>query len=109
MTKEEFKNVYMENFKMSFVGIIYDIVKDWNVINKSPYSLSLYNSNDIDWNSKPEGSLRISNHWNFTSINEKHCLMEDETKNNKWLLCEYRNGIYHIIKDITNEWEKVIG
>ena len=36
-------------------------------INKSPYSSSYYNVQGITWDYKPEGSLRISDHWNFTS------------------------------------------
>lgn len=79
---------------------ILNYIKDWNIISKSPYSNSYYNSDDIDWDYKPEGSLRLSDHWNFESNGEIHCKL-DNTKEytKKILLCEYHNGYYHIIKE----------
>jgi hypothetical protein len=43
------------------------MMKEWSVIKKSPYSDSFYSSTDISWNHKPEGSYRVSDHWNFTT------------------------------------------
>lgn len=46
------------------------------VVSKSPYSNSLYLYNPgeiIDWNCKPEGSYRLSNHWSFNG----HCESSD--------------------------------
>lgn len=70
-------------------------------INKSPYSLSFYDNDNIDWDSKPEGSLRLSDHWNFYSWGEQHCCL-DSTKEytRKWLLCQYHNGVYHVVKEL---------
>ena len=83
--------------------IVLDIVKDWDIISKSPYSNSIYDSDCISWGYKPEGSLRISDHWSFESQGKIHCKIEDETKKNHWLLCRYENGIYKIIRDISKE------
>lgn len=66
--------------------------KDWS---QSPYSLSFYSSKNIDWNYKPEGSLRVSDHWNFGD-NGEHCPTEESV--NGWAVGVYKNGIYHIIK-----------
>ncbi|MGL4570432.1 MAG: hypothetical protein ACRCVJ_05160 [Clostridium sp.] len=70
-------------------------------INKSPYSESYYNTDEIDWNYKPEGSLRISDHWNFMSHGEKHCMLDytEEKVDNNWILAKYINGKYHVIKE----------
>lgn len=57
-------------------------------INKSPYSNSFYDSDNIDWDSKPEGSLRLSDHWNFYSWGEQHCCLDcTDEYTQKWLLC----------------------
>lgn len=45
-------------------------------ISKSPYSESFYlhrKGEEITWNEKPEGSYRLSNHWNF----DGHCESDD--------------------------------
>lgn len=70
-------------------------------INKSPYSNSFYDSDNIDWDSKPEGSLRLSDHWNFYSWGEQHCCLDcTDEYTQKWLLCQYQNGVYHIVKEL---------
>lgn len=81
--------------------------KDWDEISFSPYSMSIYNSRNIDWGYKPEGSLRISDHWNFESQGEIHCRIENEEKNNHLMMCEYKNGIYNVIKDFTEMKEGI--
>ena len=56
---------------------IKEMMKDWNIILKSPYSDSFYSSADVTNNYKPDGSYRVSDHWNFTSLRDdrskKHC------------------------------------
>lgn len=80
-------------------SVLEEIYK-FDVINKSPYSNSYYNSNNIGWDSKPEGSLRLSDHWNFESNGEVHCKLDStEEYIQKTLLCEYHNGYYHVIKN----------
>lgn len=80
---------------------------EYKAFNKSPYSNSFYNSKDIDWGHKPEGSIRISDHWGFESLGEKHCVIdfedltdedEQEQLNMSWLVCVYKNGKYHILE-----------
>lgn len=70
------------------------IENEFKVTSKSPHSKSFYNSDDIDWGYKPEGSLRISDHWNFRGSCETH----DEVENNTHLsVGKYRDGKYDII------------
>lgn len=76
-------------------------IKTFDYINKSPYSLSFYNVPNITWEHKPEGSLRISDHWNFISHGKKHCVLEnrEEYIENNWMLAKYECGKYHILKE----------
>lgn len=76
-------------------------LKTWNQIHKSPYGDSYYNVENISWTHKPEGSLRISDHWNFESKGEIHCPLGHTTAyiQNQWLLCRYEKETYHVIKD----------
>ena len=76
-------------------------IDKFEYINKSPYSLSYYNTPNISWDYKPQGSLRISDHWNFTSHGEKHCLLAHTEKNiqNNWMLAEYIDEKYHVLKE----------
>ena len=79
---------------------VFELIKTWEVASKSPYSYSFYDSNDIDWGYKPEGSLRISDHWNFESCGEKHCQLDttEEYVGGVWILARYENGIYKELK-----------
>lgn len=70
---------------------------------RSPYSLSFYNSYDISWNHKPENSLRLSDHWNFTTFGQTHCQTDDPNLKQGWALGKYHNGQYQIIKHFTNQ------
>lgn len=56
-------------------------MESWEVIIKSPYSNTFYDSKEIDWNYKPDGSFRVSDHWNFEARGKKHCLTETPVKN----------------------------
>lgn len=69
--------------------------ENFKTVNQSPFSNSIYNSEDIDWNHKPEGSYRIADHWNFNG----HCETYQEVENNTHLSVGiYRNGKYDIIE-----------
>lgn len=70
-------------------------VESWS---KSPYSNSFYNSKEISWEYKPEGSLRLSDHWNFWSREAVHCVTDDPEFTDGWAVGEYHNGKYQIIK-----------
>jgi len=75
------------------------MMKNWYVITKSPYSESFYSSDQIDWSFKPEGSYRVSDHWNFTRQNGRiHCVTDIEVIDNKEVcIAWYENGIYRVI------------
>jgi hypothetical protein len=62
-------------------GEIIQKMKTWEVIVKSPYSNTFYNSKDIGWGYKPDGSFRVSDHWNFEARGKKHCLTESPVTN----------------------------
>lgn len=76
------------------------VIENWNIISKSPYSNSFYNTDDITWDYKPEGSLRLSDHWNFYTNGEQHCKLNitDEYIAGIWILAEYKNGVYNVIQ-----------
>lgn len=44
---------------------------------KSPYSSSYYNSDEISWGNKPDGSVRLADHWNFETIRIEYIDDED--------------------------------
>jgi hypothetical protein len=78
------------------------MMKDWPVIQKSPYSDSFYSSTDIGWSHKPEDSYRVSDHWNFTTHRDgksvKHCITDKSVPTTSHItIAQYRNGIYHVI------------
>ena len=72
--------------------IVDNIDENWS---KSPYSQSYYNSQNIGWGYKPEGSLRVSDHWNFGQDGE-HCQTAEPVDG--WAVCKFENGKYHLIK-----------
>ncbi|UMY67842.1 hypothetical protein ML603_08150 [Streptococcus dysgalactiae subsp. equisimilis] len=76
---------------MALSWIMENMTQEWSV---SPYSESFYSSKDIDWGYKPEGSLRVSDHWNFGADGE-HCPTEEPLEG--WAVCEYRDGLYHLV------------
>lgn len=79
---------------------VLDEINKFEHINKSPYSNSFYNIPGVTWDYKPEGSLRISDHWNFISKEKKHCILDsrEELIENYWLLAKYNEGKYHVLK-----------
>jgi len=100
---KKYKDIFYRN-KMLGVPLeaSFEISK-FKIINQSPYSQSYYNSNDISWGSKPEGSIRISDHWNFTSYGGKeiHCELKGIKgyQENRWIMAKYCKGKYEIIKE----------
>ena len=78
------------------IRMIVWLMKEWtSEWSQSPYGESFYNSHDIDWGYKPEGSLRVSDHWNFGEDGE-HCPTAEPVEG--WAVCRYENGVYHLIK-----------
>ena len=80
---------------------IIEQMKTWEVIYKSPYSNSFYNTTEINWGDKPNCSLRVSDHWNFSTRKTKltgrlHC----KTNKNVLNKSKYTIGKYNSEKDI---------
>lgn len=81
---------------------IKEMMKEWPVINKSPYSDSFYSTTDISWTHKPNGSYRVSDHWNFTTHRDgksiKHCKTDKSVPTTSHItIAQYNNGIYTVI------------
>lgn len=93
------------NFKeLDFPEEIIQEMKNWKIIHKSPYSNSFYNTKDISWVHKPDGSLRVSDHWNFV---DKYGVMHCKT--DRHVECKHRltigrfdakTGKYRILKSV---------
>ena len=54
----------------------------WKTISKSPYSDSFYNIEGKTWGNTPQGIIRISDHWNFYSQGERHCVTDRPVREN---------------------------
>jgi hypothetical protein len=79
---------------------ILDMMKEWPIIYKSPYSKSFYSSSDISWSSKPRDSYRVSDHWNFFTRGSYHCKTDKDVPNNTHYAIGKWNGedkVYNII------------
>ena len=72
--------------------VIQNETDEWS---KSPYSMSFYSSKNISWGYKPEGSLRVSDHWNFGYEGE-NCPTAEPVEG--WAVCRFENGKYHLIQ-----------
>lgn len=93
-------------------GIPEEIKKEmatWEVINKSPYSNSFYSSLEVGWNSKPNGSYRVSDHWNFYTREKWHCQTDKKVPNNSHIsLAKYDQNIgrYIILMSLPTDEQK---
>jgi hypothetical protein len=100
MVKEALSKLIGDAIK-TMPGELIRRMKHWDIIRPSPYNKkncwSFYNSDKIDWNFKPEGSLRVSNHWNFTTHGKKHCITNIPVPNKLWIEAKYHKGVYHVI------------
>ncbi len=80
---------------------IIEMMKDWEVCFKSPYSNTFYSSTDIGWGHKPDGSYRVSDHWNFYAHDRHHCQTDKPVPNNSHVsIAKYdkKTGRYNVIK-----------
>lgn len=76
-------------------------IASWGTISKSPYSDSFYDAEGITWTHKPDGSLRVADHWNFYSGGQEHCTTDKPVDNVKqWTVARYseNDGKYHVMK-----------
>ena len=96
------KEIYLNHIELDDYLIpeeIKGMMKNWYVITKSPYSDSFYSSDQIDWSFKPEGSYRVSDHWNFKRKNGRlHCVTDKEVIDRQEVcMARFENGIYRIL------------
>ena len=79
------------------------MMHDWKVIVKSPYSDSFYDSTEITWSHKPDGSYRVSDHWNFYTQDKLHCKTDIKVINNLNVSIgkyDKESGTYKIINSL---------
>lgn len=90
--KEE---IAIANETINKIGEFQKIVDDNNlIITKSPYSDSFYaikEGEKIDWGTKPEGSYRLADHWNWDD--GTHCPTDTDT-NFGLAIAQQKNGKY---------------
>ncbi|HEM3492593.1 TPA: hypothetical protein U1B14_002019 [Streptococcus suis] len=85
----------------AFIWIAKNWTDEWST---SPFSYSFYSSKNIEWGHKPEGSLRVADHWNFNTceerehgiLNGQHCRTAEPVDG--WAVCKFENGLYHLIE-----------
>lgn len=85
----------------AFIWVMKNWSDDWSA---SPFSDSFYSSKNIGWGHKPEGSLRVSDHWNFNTRDERengistgqHCRTSEPLDG--WAVCRFENGMYHLVE-----------
>ena len=70
--------------------------ESWSI---SPYGDSWYSSKEISWDYKPEGSIRIADHWNFSTRDGKmHCQTTDGQLKDGWAVGKFVKGKYEIME-----------
>lgn len=90
---------------------INELIDGVEIVSKSPFSNSFYSSKDISWNHKPDGSYRISDHWNFWSRNSWHCQTTTDVPADSWSLGRYNAelGKYEIVKTFKAQYGRLEG
>ena len=81
---------------------IFKRVMKMPTVSKSPYGFSFYDSHDIGWEHKPEGSIRISDHWNFDSRGKVHAKIKGVKSMNTiqgWKIARYEQGEYVVLEE----------
>lgn len=87
----------LESYYTNLNNAIASEIETWSTVSESPYSKSYYNYEGVDWGYKQEGSLRMSDHWNFESRGDIHCKTDCDITTG-WAVGKYSNGVYKIIK-----------
>jgi hypothetical protein len=79
-----------------------DEIAGWPIVSQSPFSDSFYNvpSGEKTWTHTPEGSLRISDHWNFPARDMLNCPTDVPVRNGWWSLGRWENDHYKILTSI---------
>ena len=102
--EESEKTINMYNNKDKVLKKAKDIMQsEGKTTSTSPYSLSTYLINEgeeITWGSKPIGSYRISDHWNFESGGETHCKLTGVNEyTEKFLIAKFNGTTYDIVEE----------
>ena len=103
------KDIILKTLPKTFPEELLRELLSWNMIIKSPYECSYYDS-PVDWDYKTPGSLRISDHWNFSSREKLHCATSSPVENNThWTLAKYngQTGKYDVIKSLPVSQENI--
>ena len=97
--------VVPQDFPIDFINLM----KDWDVIVKSPYGHSYYSAQP-GWDYKEPDSYRISDHWNFSAKGTVHCKTTGECPNNShWTIAKFNGDLqkYEVIQSIVKPTESV--
>jgi hypothetical protein len=97
--------VIPKDFPMDFINLM----KNWDVIIKSPYGHSYYSAQP-GWDYKEPDSYRISDHWNFSAKGTVHCKTTSECPNNShWTIAKFNGDLqkYEVIQSIEKPIESV--
>ncbi|EKB60777.1 hypothetical protein [Bergeyella zoohelcum] len=88
---------------------IQELIAGIEIASKSPYSNSFYSPGEITWGSKPDGSYRISDHWNFYSHGDIHCQTTNEPMEKSWSVGIYsaETGKYTILKSFPKDYTRL--
>src|SRR3990167_4029369 len=85
------------------VELVRLIIKE-DILTASPYngfmSGSWYNNNLKSWDFTAPGTIRVSDHWNFTSHGKVHCVTNQPIESGGWYVGNYDgdSGTYNITK-----------
>lgn len=95
-------NYVLRSLPVDFPEELLILMLEWDKIIKSPYGNSYYNA-PVGWSYKEHNSYRISDHWNFVSNYNLHCVTNCPVHDNThWTLAQYdaKSGNYNVIKSI---------
>jgi|SRR5690625_209629 len=84
-----------------------ELLNQFEEVHNSPYSESFYDRR-VGWGEKPEGTLRCSDHWNYTTEHDDliHSITDIEVREGNWAIGKYVNGIYEILWQSDIEYHK---
>ncbi|MCR8656380.1 hypothetical protein [Paenibacillus endoradicis] len=94
----------MRNADKDAIFALCDFInQNFKEVHKSPYSKSFYNK-EVDWGYKPEGVIRISDHWNFLSHDEIHCATHQEINNDSLSIGMFEGDKFNIIESYNKDY-----
>lgn len=97
MLENNDKIIILKNNKNKLPIEAIRMVAKWDFIQKSPYSLSLYDKVK-DWNDALPDTIRVADHWNFWSKGKMHCQTSVPVPNNThWCIAKFDSSIRKFI------------